>query len=87
MFKFRVVSGVVLPDYITNVVTKYDQMILDIGEDGGGGGGGVRGISSCTLKVVPQDRVSSQDMKVEQSTKVAMVCACCLYTFHICATR
>ena len=62
------------------MVTKYaDQLILDIG-------GYVCGISSCTLKVVPQDSVSSQDTKVEQSTKVAMVCACCLYTFHNCAT-
>ena len=34
--------------------------------------------------MVPQDSVSSRDTKVEQSTKVAMVC--CLYTFHICPT-
>ena len=40
-------------DCIINVVTKYtDQLILDIG-------GCVCGISSCTLKVVPQDRVSN----------------------------
>ena len=56
-----------------------DQLILDIG-------GCVCDISSCTLKVVPHDSVSNRDTKVEQSTKVAMVCVCCLYTFHICAT-
>ena len=62
------------------MVTKYaDQLILDIG-------GCVCGISSCPLKVVPQDSVYSRDTKVEQSTKVAMVCACWLYTFHSCAT-
>ena len=62
------------------MVTKYaDHLILDIG-------GCVCGTSSCTLKVVPQDSISSRDTKVEQSTKVAMVCACCWYTFHICAT-
>ena len=41
-------------------------------------------ISGCTLKVVPQDSVSSRDTKVEQRTKVAMVCACSMYTYHIC---
>ena len=49
------------------MVTKYaDELIPDIG-------GCVCGISSCTLKVVPQDSVSSRDTKVDQSSKVAMV--------------
>ena len=54
------------------MVTKFtDQLILDIR-------GCVCGISSCTLKVVPQDSVSSRDMKVEQSTKLSwFVLAAC----------
>ena len=60
-----------------------DQLILDIWGGGGGEKECVCGISSWwSLKIVSPAEI----WKLSKAQKVAMVCACCLYTFHICVT-